>query len=239
MLNARSRAAIGIGIGVALTLCVAGPASASLALDPIVVESKGWRITMPPFGVALFEDPAPANDLTIQLFKNFTGIIEDDGTMPAIILTFQQILPDGQCASRITINDESVTNSTDSAWSGFNFVLGQFSYASYNRPGTFPGDFGGDAQQDFYTAPFDQHYWTAGGGSEALHLFDGLVPIGGSFSPGTFSGSLKIDVNLAYDGSAANGFFTLKEIPVPTPEPATLCLLGLGGMVMAIRRQRQ
>ncbi|RPI62991.1 MAG: hypothetical protein EHM48_03185, partial [Planctomycetaceae bacterium] len=93
MLNARSRYLL---VGAVLVALLAGPMTAPAA---ILLESKGWRITMPSWaanqsGAAIIEDPGDPTTLVIQIVKNFRGSPDQNGLLPSIIMSFTQISSD-------------------------------------------------------------------------------------------------------------------------------------------------
>ena len=69
--------------------------TAPLASGAIVLESKGWRVTLPTWvaraGGVVVEDPAPDDVLLIQIVKIFRGDAGGVGDMPSVVASFTQI----------------------------------------------------------------------------------------------------------------------------------------------------
>ncbi len=212
----------------------------STASAEIVFVSKGWQITMPDWagstsGASVTEDPviAPNPDeiLLLEIFKVFKGDPDPFTMTEPLVLSFQQVEADA--ASKIVINDESVTNFTTLEWTGFEFSLGDpDNVVEFNEAQTFPG--GGN---DFYLDPFTTAvFGTNGGGNESLMLSDGgVVSVGDDFAPGSLSGALVIDV----DTSGGQASFDLIEMAETgeIPEPMTLSIMAAGGVGLLIRRK--
>ena len=211
----------------------------SVASADIVYESKGWRFTMPNWslpssGAAVVEDQLgpnvqnPEDILLIELSKVFKGEPSAlTGSMPSIQIGITQIADDADTASQIVINDEAIMNLTSVAWTDFHMILVTADQVGFNTA----------LSEGLNTEPFSSMSW--GGynsvGATELNFFDGIVGVGDQFSPGSLSGEIVIDVDLSSDEPVS---FFLKEVPT-IPEPATMAVLGLGGLTMLLRRKRQ
>jgi hypothetical protein len=226
--NSRSLFAV---VAVAVVLAISSTSWAA-----VIFTGGGWQVSV---GddlvnlVSVHEDEAVGTDgriLTIGITKDFIQRIGQFGEMSSILMSFRQIAPDAQTASRIVIADELVSNHTGVAWTDFHWILVQSGYASFNQNETYPATHAG-----FSTDPFVDHQWVQSNGSQELDVAGGVLASGSSFNPGA-TGELVIDTNLAADGELAIGRFTLKEIPT-IPEPMTLSLLAIGGLCMAMRRK--
>jgi hypothetical protein len=212
----------------------------STASAEVIFVSKGWQITMPDWagstsGASVTEDPviAPNPDeiLLVEIFKVFKGSPDPFSMTDPLVMNFQQIEPDA--ASKIVINDESVTNFDTLEWTGFEFSLGDpDDVVEFNEAQTFPG--GGN---DFYLDQFTTAvFGTNGDGNESLLLSGGVVSVGDDFTPGSLSGALVIDA----DTSGGQASFDLIEMAETgeIPEPMTLSILAAGGVGLLIRRKR-
>ena len=205
---------------------------------PIQFVGKGWKIEMPSWvdgpGAGIFLDPSDASAgpgmLIIQVSKIFRGSPGFGGTMPVVTLSFTQItgVSDADTATTIVINNETVKNETTVDWMGFDFGLTSDGFGSFDRAHDFT-----DAADGFSTGT----YYDVSGGSEGYALTDGLVRSGDTFYPGSLSGELVVDVDLK-DPSGPTAYFTISETPT-IPEPGVAILLGLGGLVMIVRRRRR
>jgi hypothetical protein len=144
----------------------------------------------------------------------------ENGVFPAIPIVFRQISPDA--VANIVIDDEILVNNTAHDWTDFHMDLVDHGDATFD-PATAAG---------WSIAPFTQ--WSVTPNGQRLDLADGVVADGDVWFPGMASGQLWINVNLT---PGLSKIFTLKE--QPTPEPATMSLLALGGAVLLFRRRRK
>jgi len=177
----------------------------------------GWRITFP-VGIALAEDSG-SNGVNLVLEK--TAAFD---SLEGLDITFTQV--GTSATSTITITDESVTNVSGSAWSGFQFLLLN-TLPGNAAPGVFaPGEaFAGS------TPPFDGPQSdtpddiTLGGGT--LGNTDTA-----KWGFGAAGGDLVIEANPATTGEKK--VLDFKEIPivaaVPLPAAGWTGLSGLVGL---------
>lgn len=152
------------------------------------------------------------------------------GIFPSIPILFQQTAY--PAATSIVIDDEIIKNSTGADWTDFHFDILNGSDAVFDEAATAAS--GGPLPIGFYIAPFTEAAFTPD--LMRLDIWGGVLGDGETWFPGNgaLDGQLWIDVvpkqNEPYT------VFTLKE--TPTPEPATLSLLVLGGLAL-IRRSRK
>jgi hypothetical protein len=200
-----------------IVACLMSPAKAG-----IVYLGGGWAVDIPNAGqVGVVVDAVTADYIAIEISKDFTEGPDDFGNFPAIYMNFMQVAPNDQTVPKIVILDESVTNQTGTTWTDYHMDLIQFPamHAYINMI----------ESQGFSMAPFATKTTVPWG----LSAEGGAgVANNTSFFPGAGNGELVIDINLTNKNGVK---FMLKEYP--TPEPATLALLTLGGLV-AIRRRR-
>jgi hypothetical protein len=211
----------------------------SVASADIVYESKGWRFTMPSWslpqsGAAIVEDQLgpnvqnPEDILLIELSKVFKGEPSAlTGSMPSMQIGITQIADDADTASQIVINDEAILNLTSVAWIDFHMILVTDDQVGFNTA----------LSEGINSEPFANMGWEGFNsvGATELNFWNGIVGVGDQFSPGSLSGEIVIDADLSGDEPVS---FFLKEIPT-IPEPATMAILGLGGLTALLRRKRK
>lgn len=209
-------------------LAVSASAETVALIDPATGADSGWQVSFPDSQmINIVVDAVTPDVVVIQKFVNYEDPPGPGGVFPGVNLDFVQTQPDNATVPTIIIADESLTNLTGAPWGGFNWLVVDGGNAWFNVP----------ASEDFSTSPFNnQTYGGFVGGdpdrATTLRTSGGVVPHLGSFFPGAGAGELVIDVDLAASAIAS---FDLKQIP--TPEPATLALLGLGAAVMMRRRR--
>ena len=208
--------------------------------ETIVLGTSGWQVSwdssLDNF-VDIVVDAIIGDTLFIQKSAEFTQGPGPDGLFPTIPITFAQI--DADAVTTIAINDEIITNSTGFDWTDFHFELLDGDDAVFDEEAT-NGSAGGAG---FSTFPFDNQmfsdaamsFWVDGFG---LGNPDALVEDGTQWFPGdgAFDGELYIDLMLGA-GTDQDPFtvFSFKE--TPTPEPTTLIMLLVGGL-LALRPAR-
>ena len=121
----------------------------TLVSAEMIFQDGGWNITMPSWttsasGAAVVRDTSPAipNDvMVLEIFKVFKGGPDMFGTMPSIVMTFEQMADDPQTINKIVITDETVHNFTTRDWYDFHFTLiSPESAAVFNKAQSFPGE---------------------------------------------------------------------------------------------------
>jgi hypothetical protein len=204
----------------------------------VVLGNSGWQASwdssLNPF-VDVAVDAVTENAVFIQKTAEFIQGKVPAG-FPTIPITFTQIKADA--VKQIVINDEVITNSTGSDWTGFQFQLLDGNDVAFN-PDMTNASAGGNG---FSSSPFDNQIF---GPDNQAYLVDGLglssgggnavIADGTQWFPGdgAHDGELYIDV-VTGDGSLEDPFtvFTLKETPSFVPEPSTICLLVMGGLIL-------
>jgi hypothetical protein len=153
--------------------------------------------------------------------------------IPPILIQFQQIAP--SAAAHIVIDDEMLTNSTGVTWTDFHIELVNLSGGAVFDPVKTAAS-GGTGPIGWTVEPFALAVFSSN--LKKLDIWDGQVPSGETWFPGdgAHDGQLWIDVTPDQNNSCS---FVLVEQPTTTgiPEPATLCLLALGGLAIIRRRK--
>lgn len=154
-----------------------------------------------------------------------------NGIFPAIPIVFRQI--DASAVGNIVIENEIITNSTGVAWTDFHMQLINGNDAAFDPAAT--ANSGGPGPIGFTIDPFTQAAFTPD--NRGLDLWDGVVSDQTTWTPGNgvAGGQLWIDVAVGDGVNQPFTLFTLKE--TPTPEPAALMLLAIGGLALLQRRR--
>lgn len=214
-----------------LVLALANTAHATV-IKPLVLGGldSGWdAILADNANSGVIVDAVGADYVLIEITKIFHDA-PSGGVFTPNLIGFRQRLDDANTVATIRIADEFILNQTSAEWTDYHWeIIG--AAAAFDKVAT---DAGG-----FSTAPFTVKSWgPPQTGWDANHpatldVSGGVVSSPGVYLPGSSGGSLHIDVDL----SPAKSDFTLKQ--VPTPEPSTLALLVLGGLLALARRRRQ
>jgi hypothetical protein len=217
----------------ALLLISAGPATAYTVTlewwDGVggVWVPSGWEVDIPDSwyvpgyaDVATdFVDPGSSGSLELQK----TGQFHVDNELT---LTFNQVAADA--VPVIIINDEAITNNTGTAWNAFVMEVLDAGDAEFDPVASAGLDI-----TPFTVANFspDNTIFTASGG---------IVPDGDTWWPGNAPFNGELVINTAPGDGITTPFltFSLKENPVLVPEPATLALVALGLVALALRERR-
>lgn len=211
--------------------------SSNVMADTVVLGNSGWEASwdssLDPY-VEIIVDLVTPDAVFIQKAAEFIQP-PGPGGFPSIAITFRQI--DANAVSQIVINDEIITNSTGFDWTDFHFELIDGLDAVFNRVLT-DGSAGGNG---FNTSPFDNQTWSADLQALTVDGFglgpggsDAIVPSGSTWFPGGGAADGELYIDVVPQPQAPFTVFTLKE--TPTPEPASLVLLALGGL-LAVRRR--
>lgn len=224
--NVRVLAALSaLSLAYAVMTVMTAPAAAA-----VVDLGGGWKASWPDSlnGLVSVQTVELAGDvLIVRKTANFTQP-PVNGIFPTIPIIFTQTAQ--LAATHIVIDNESILNSTGVAWTDFHIdLLGGntvFDPVSTRNSGG-PDPIGWDLDK------FAQAAFTS---LKRLDIWDGVVPAGQSWQPGgaPAGGRLWLDV---FPNANVSTSFSLKE--TPTPEPATVCLLALGGAVLLTKRRRR
>jgi len=175
--------------------------------------------------------------VTIQLDKTFNRLFDQYGFNYPIIVEFEKLSADA--TSKIIIKDERVINETGREWIDYHMIL--IVNDSSNPEAGFDPGFIPDGDQLEYVSyarnvgydglPIQLNFMDTDGSGVPSSL---QVPGGENwFQPGYYSdGRIVIVPDPQLE---VGGHFGLKEIPT-VPEPATVLLLGIGGLMTLIRR---
>lgn len=212
-----------IRVALVVLFLSAGVSVADVMTLPLILDS-GWDASVSdPEDVHIVVDDisrAPGNEyVLISITKNF-----DDINTP-VVIDFQSRVVSQQPfvgpVDIVRISGEDIFNGTGVDWTRYHWEITNVTggTAVFADPGNFS------------VAPFDTKNLTV----HTLEAFGGQPVFDGTtFAPGQNSGPLDI-VTVADAGQLVG--FTLVQYPIP--EPATIAVLVLGGLVVLGRRRRR
>lgn len=214
-------------------LCPSSAVADIVTMDLIVGQDSGWSVTYDNsvVDIAAGEVSLAGDYLVIEIWKNFLlPPNQVTGQFPPILIDFIQRLPDAATVGTIRIGTEKIVNATGVDWTDFHWEVLDHSNAWFDVA----------ASTTFGIQPlpqFQSQHWTTRvldpNAADALDVFDGLVADGTSYLPGRDGSELVIQTSL---GGASPVSFTLKQYP--TPEPATIALMGIGLAAVFARRSK-
>ncbi len=219
----RSSAAVAI-----TALMITGSVSAS----QITLGTSGWEavidVSLDPF-VDINVVGETADAVIIQKSAEFTQP-PVGGVFPSIPIVFRQTA--WPAVSNIVIDDEIITNSTGVDWTDFHFDILDGMDAMFDPVATAAS--GGAPPIGFTIAPFTAAVFSPD--NMRLDVSGGMVPDGGIWFPGDGASDGQLWIDVTPQPQEPFTVFTLKE--TPTPEPATVVLLGVCALCCPRRRLR-
>ncbi|GJM25171.1 MAG: hypothetical protein DHS20C16_15860 [Phycisphaerae bacterium] len=212
----------------AVTVLIASPAFAV----PIDI-GGGWQAEVMSGNVTSFVvDDTDSERTVIQIAKQFDDGPEF-GQFPPIEIAFTQTGTDATTVPSIVVNDENILNNTGFEWTDYHWALIDGGQAWFNV-----SQMAGFDTSPFNTQSFDDNF----GFGDANKMTDfnvegGIVPNGGTFTPGLLGGAIWIDTDLSGEDPVT---FNYKQFPTnpAIPEPASLMLMLGGCAVLAGRRRK-
>ena len=150
------------------------------------------------------------------------------GVFPAIPIMFMQTAY--PAATAIVIEDEIITNSTGVDWDDFHIDLLDGPDVAFDPEATLAS--GGAGPIGWTIDPFTEAAFS--GDLQRLDIWGGVVPAGQPWFPGDGVSNGQLWISVVPKVNQPYTIFTLTE--TPTPEPATLALLGLGFIAVMRRR---
>ncbi|MCZ6681665.1 MAG: PEP-CTERM sorting domain-containing protein [Planctomycetota bacterium] len=218
-----------MGIAVALAAVICTPAFGGTV---VVNLGGGWEATVfDPENAVVTSDAPGADFISFHIDKDFTDPPGVGGLFPAINILFSQTAPDEATETTLVLDFENIMNMTGANWDDYHWQLLDGGDVWFDVPASLAWDVSPFTNPATFTDPGG----IFGDVNKATHVDanGGLVPDGGSFSPGLAAGDLVMKVNLNNSEEPLN--FTLKQFP--TPEPSTVLLIGFGAVVLARRRR--
>ena len=217
----KARLALAVLLVVSINAVALSDTTTVQLIIPDVPKDSGWD--------AIFDSavnvgiPVPVDDIVFDGNGGYVVIQIEPKTFrdfTPIAIRFQQRLVDAVRVIRIA--DESIMNLTGVEWTDFHWEL--------RDPVDGVAVFDASDPGSFSVAPFTNKDLTL----TALYADEpGAVPAGTLFSPGVGSGPLYIVTD------PGQGLMSFTLIQYPTPEPGTMALLALGGVVVLWRKPRK
>ena len=199
---------------------------------PVVVQlgDSGWSAAVnEDWDIGVVVDDMTEEAVIIQIVKRFVGEPDEFGLMPAMYVEF--IKNSDLAVGQIIITDEFVTNDTSEDWIDYHIELA-VSIFDPEAGFALASDPSGDQFATVVLSGSNGH----NGLPTKFDFYDGLVLNNpedqDDFRPGWASGAMII---VADPEMQVGQRILLKEYPT-IPEPATLGLLLLGGLVLLRRR---
>jgi hypothetical protein len=224
-------------------LCLVGVLTFSISnaqATTVALGTSGWTATWPTgLNVALTVTGQTANSVTITKTVTFNNL-------SSIPIVFQQTST--TATDFIVVDQENVTNSSGSDWSGFRFIIlgsstGTLADPQFDTVQTNVNAAGGFSIDPFTTSGYFDNSGITLITPRMLEVGGGAVANGGTWTPGAKSGALWIHAGPSAAGTAA---FTFKEEPldgqiIPLPTSAAAGLSGLAGLALigVVRRLRR
>jgi hypothetical protein len=233
-----------LALYVVLVLSASVQAVSYPLLDPTTQVNSGWAFVARSDLVEGGQVAYPyvygvtGDAVTIQLDKLFNRPFSQDGFNYPIIIEFEKL--SSNATSKIIIRDERIINETGREWIDYHMHL---MVDALNPQAGFDPNFipDGDQLEDVSYAsnygynglPIQLHFTDAN--NSGVPSSPPAEPGENWFQPGYYSDGRIVIVT---DPQIQVGeHFGLKEIPTAIPEPATLCLLGLGALSIVRRKK--
>lgn len=210
---------------IALAACAATASAAQIDIG------GGWRATwdssLDPF---VNITPSGVTSTAVHIIKSATFTQPPvNGIFSSILIQFTQTSPNA--VPFIVIDHEVITNNTGAPWTDFHMFTLDSGDVHFDPAATLasggPGPIGWDVAP-FTTASFANS-------DTLLDVAGGVIPNGAMWLPGFGPNAGDLWIAATIRPQAPFTTFTLKEIP--TPEPTTLLLAGLGLAFSGVRRR--
>jgi MYXO-CTERM domain-containing protein len=156
-----------------------------------------------------------------------------NGVYSSVVVTFRQVGDSN--IQHIVMDDEVVTNSTGSAWTGFVMKLVDHGQATFDPIATAAS--GGGGPIGFGIDPFSTAVFS--NDNTKLTLSGGVVENDDTWLPGGGENGGQLWMNVVSGGAGNYTTFSLKERPTATVVPGPSVLAGLAGFFALAGRRRR
>lgn len=223
--------------GLLIAVCVAVVLTGSVQAAYTPLGNSGWALivnsAMQPASVAYVHEDQGA--LAIALNKTFDRPLNELGFFSPLTIEFMKI--SANATSNIIIDSEYVVNATGVEWSGFDMQLMvnmNNPQAGFN-PVTVDGGLLENVSYSNLMGYNSQPILLSFHNSQGNGVLSGIPGDDDAFLPGLVVGSIQINFN---PNLAVGSRVALMEIPTVMPEPATVMMLGLGGLAILKKRKQ-
>ena len=179
-------------------------------------------------GETVYSPTAPNNDNETGPSPNLISVLQKDYMAIGPVDLVFDVINSGGVTEYVVV--EGVQNNTGLDWGSYHIELGFGNGADFVKSGS--GD-GLDFDSPDYDSLFD--FNPLPGFFLTVNVTeDDIIATGGIMADLSYAGDFIFHVDVPDDITS----FTIRQSPIAVPEPATMALLGLGGLTLLRRRKK-